>query len=90
MKAEVLLQKLAKALDEKYTFLFGINHHAAELIDIERPSAQSYTLLLEDGGTAVLTFYGDIADEEERREYNQTNERCKQVLHVFTPTFLRI
>ena len=52
--------------EELRPVLLGIHSHGAELIDVERPSEPSDSLLLEDGGSPVLPFHQVVADGEER------------------------
>ena len=49
-------------------FLLGIDHHATELVDVERTSETANTFLLVDGRTVLLALDGDIAKKEKWRE----------------------
>ena len=59
--------------------LLGVDFHAAEFIDEKRPSAFSDALLSVDGGAAILALDGYVAEEHQRREHDEAEERCDQV-----------
>lgn len=65
--------------------LLSVQTHAAELIDVERATETADTLLLENGRTAILAPYGDVADQEQGAEYDQGDKGQKAIpytLHV--------
>ena len=59
--------------------LLGVDFHAAEFIDEKRPSTFSDALLSVDGGAAILALDGYVAEEHQRREHDEAEERCDQV-----------
>ena len=59
--------------------LLGVDFHAAEFIDEKRPSTFSDALLAVDGWSAVLALDGYVAEEHQRREHDEAEERCDQV-----------
>ena len=61
------------------TVLFGINTHAAELINVEGTAEAPDALLLEDGRPAILALDGKIACQHQRREDDQTDCRDEKV-----------
>ena len=67
------------------TKLLSVQTHATELIDVERAAETANPLLPENGRTAILAPYGDVADQEQRGEYDQGDKGQKAVpytLHV--------
>lgn len=46
------------------TCLFGIELHAAKLVDVERTTETADTLLLENGGTAVFALDSNVAEQK--------------------------
>ena len=65
--------------------LLSVQTHATELIDVERATETANPLLPENGRTAILAPYGDVADQEQRGEYNQGDKGQKTIpytLHV--------
>ena len=66
-----------------------VDHHAAELVDVKRPSAQSDALLLVDGRPATQ-FDGQPADQNKRREDNQTQGRHDEIKEPFHATTIFI
>ena len=59
--------------------LFGIELHAAELIDVERAAEAPDALLLEDGGTAVFAPHGNVAYQEQRGKNKKRAESQETV-----------
>ena len=59
--------------------LLGVDFHATEFIDEKRPSTFSDALLAVDGGAAVLALNGYVAEEHQRREHDEAEERYDQV-----------
>ena len=67
------------------TKLLSVQTHATELINVERATETTDTLLLENGRTAILAPYSDVTDQELRGEYDQGDKGQKAVpytLHV--------
>lgn len=54
--------------------LLGVELHAAELVDKERTPISPDALLFVDGGTAVLTPHGDVAEEKQGGEDDEADE----------------
>ena len=69
------------------TVFFGIELHAAELVDIERTSEAPDAFLLENGRTAVFAFYGNVAYQKQRREHDKGDESDEAVHAPFYITF---
>ncbi len=64
---------------ELRTILLGVELHAAEFVDEERLPVAPDALLLVDGGPAVLTPHGDIADEEQWGEDDEADESHAEI-----------
>ena len=64
--------------------LLSVQTHATELIDVERATETANPLLPENGRTAILAPYGDVADQEQRGEYNQAIKAKRQSPIRFT------
>lgn len=63
--------------------LLGVDFHAAKFIDEKRPSAFSDALLAIDGRAAVLALDGYVAEEHQRREHHEAEERYEPVESAF-------
>lgn len=63
--------------------LLGVDFHAAKFIDEKRPSAFSDALLAVDGRAAVLALDGYVAEEHQRREHHEAEERYEPVESAF-------
>lgn len=76
---------VSTSLVKSRTEFLRIQTHATELIDVERTTETTDTLLLENGRTAILAPYGDVTDQEQRGEYDQGDKGQKAIpytLHV--------
>lgn len=70
---------------ELRTCRFGIDAHAAELVDVKRTAEATDAFLLENGRTSVLALHCDIAYQKQRRKYNQRdacNDAVPNTLHA--------
>ena len=65
--------------EERRTVFFGIGTHRPELVDPERPSEPSDSLLTVDGRTAVFDLDGKIDYQEERGKNDQADGRDDKV-----------
>ena len=63
--------------------LLGVDFHAAKFIDEKRPSAFSDALLAVDGRATVLALDGYVAEEHQRREHHEAEERYEPVKSAF-------
>lgn len=89
---EVVVAKKASDTREAVLILFdaelrrsllGVDFHAAKFIDEKRPSAFSNALLAVDGWSAVLALDGYVAEEHQRREHHEAEERYEPVESAF-------
>lgn len=89
---EVVVAKKASDTREAVLILFdaelrlsllGVDFHAAKFIDEKRPSAFSNALLAVDGRAAVLALDSYVAEEHQRREHHEAEERCEPVESAF-------
>lgn len=89
---EVVVAKKASDTREAVLILFdaelrlsllGVDFHAAKFIDEKRPSAFSDALLAVDGWSTVLALDGYVAEEHQRREHHEAEERYEPVESAF-------
>ena len=76
---------VSTSLVKSRTEFLSVQTHATELIDVERATETTDTLLLENGRTAILAPYGDVTDQAQRGEYDQGDKGQKAIpytLHV--------
>lgn len=69
------------------TCLFGIELHAAELIDVERATETADALLLENGGTAVFALDGNVAEQKQGGKDNHGNQGSQTVNNTLGVAF---
>lgn len=69
------------------TCLFGIELHAAELIDVERTTETADTLLLENGGTAVFALDGNVAEQKQGGKDNHGDQGGQTVNNTLGVAF---
>ena len=65
--------------EERRTVFFGIGTHRPELVDPERPSEPSDSLLTVDGRTTVFDLDGQVDYQEERGKNDQADGRDDKV-----------
>ena len=65
---------------EQVLFIPSINSETSEFVDVERLPVSSDSLLLEDDRLPVFDADGYIADQEEGREDDQTDQ-CQQEVY---------
>ena len=70
---------LVLVLIECGSVFLGIHAHGAELVDVERSAEAPYALLLKDGRSAILTLHRYVANQEERRKYDDAKEGNEEV-----------
>ena len=89
---EVVVAKKASDTREAVLILFdaelrlsllGVDFHAAKFIDEKRPSTFSDALLAVDSWSAVLALDGYVAEEHQRREHHEAEERYEPVESAF-------
>ena len=66
------------------TKLLSVQTHATELINVERATETTDTLLLENGRTAILAPYGDVTDQEQRENTTKAIKAKRQSPIRFT------
>ena len=69
------------------TCLFGIELHAAELVDVERATETADTLLLENGGTAVFALDSNVAEQKQGGKDNHGNQGDQTVNNTLGVAF---
>ena len=77
------------ALIQGWAHLLRIHPHTAKLVDVERTAKATDTLLLEDGGIAILSPHHHVTKEKQRGEHDQADCRDEAILHPFHVTFER-
>lgn len=61
------------------TCLFGIELHAAELVDVERTTETADALLLENGGTAVFALDSNVTEQKQGGKDNHGDQGSQTV-----------
>ena len=74
-------------LVEGWPVFFGIDTHAAELVNLERAAKPPDALLTEDGRPAVLALHGDVADKEKGREHYQGDRGYEEIADTLDVAF---
>lgn len=69
------------------TCLFGIELHAAELIDVERATETADALLLENGGTAVFALDSNVAEQKQGGKDNHGDQGGQTVNNTLGVAF---
>lgn len=69
------------------TCLFGIELHAAELVDVERTAETADALLLENGGTAVFALDSNVAEQKQGGKDNHGDQGGQTVNNTLGVAF---
>lgn len=69
------------------TCLFGIELHAAELVDVERATETADALLLENGGTAVFALDSNVAEQKQGGKDNHGDQGGQTVNNTLGVAF---
>lgn len=69
------------------TCLFGIEFHAAELVDVERATETADALLLENGGTAVFALDSNVAEQKQGGKDNHGDQGSQTVNNTLCVAF---
>ena len=69
------------------TCLFGIELHAAELVDVERTTETADALLLENGGTAVFALDSNVAEQKQGGKDNHGDQGSQTVNNTLGVAF---
>lgn len=69
------------------TCLFGIELHAAELVDVERTTKTADALLLENGGTAVFALDSNVAEQKQGGKDNHGDQGGQTVNNTLGVAF---
>lgn len=69
------------------TCLFGIELHAAELVDVERTAETADALLLENGGTAVFALDSNVAEQKQGGKDNHGDQGSQTVNNTLGVAF---
>ena len=69
------------------TCLFGIELHAAELVDVERTTETADALLLENGGTAVFALDSNVTEQKQGGKDNHGDQGSQTVNNTLGVAF---
>lgn len=69
------------------TCLFGIELHAAKLVDVERATETADALLLENGGTAVFALDSNVAEQKQGGKDNHGDQGGQTVNNTLGVAF---
>ena len=69
------------------TCLFGIELHAAELVDVERATETADALLLENGGTTVFALDSNVAEQKQGGKDNHGDQGSQTVNNTLGVAF---
>lgn len=69
------------------TCFFGIELHAAELVDVERATETADTLLLENGRTAVFALDSNVAEQKQGGKDNHSDQGDQTVNNTLGVAF---
>lgn len=69
------------------TCFFGIELHAAELVDVERTTETADALLLENGGTAVFALDSNVAEQKQGGKDNHGDQGSQTVNNTLCVAF---